>query len=615
MAGDELSASISFGGDAAAQARLEPQVLAASDAERELMLTCMSNLLSATEERVYFKDRESRFLLVSSGWLAAYAPGCTTRELVGKTDFDVFSTEHARTAFADEQRVIATGQPVAAKVEQETFSDRPSTWVSTTKMPLRDGSGQIIGTFGISRDITAQIQAESALACQALRDPLTGLANRWVLMDRLAQALAAIERHRSRLAVLFIDLDSFKEINDTFGHDAGDLVLTETGRRLTSISRGSDTVARLGGDEFVVLCPELDARTAPRDIGSRIVRAIAAPYLENSRDLSVTCSVGIAVTSDPATGPEQMIRDADVAMFEAKKTGRNRHHVYRPGQPAGASKSTLRTELSHAIQNNELFLVYQPLFSLHTRALAGAEALVRWRHPERGVLPPDSFIPFAEENGLIGGIGAFVLEEACQQVAQWSRQADWPQGFTVAVNVSGCELYDSSLCERVATTLQRHAVRPSQLCLEITETTLLQRVGDVQETLSLLSATGVHVALDDFGTGYSTLGYLQQISADVLKIDRSFVEHISRSYRDQQIVAAVIAMAHALGMTVIGEGVENRHQLSILSLLNCDLGQGHFLAPPITAMALARRARTGRWRNADATDTPEPTARLLTRNL
>jgi diguanylate cyclase (GGDEF)-like protein len=577
------------------------------------MLTCMANLLSATEERVYFKDRESRFLLVSSGWLAAYAPGRTTRDLAGKTDFDVFSAEHARIAFADEQRIIATGQPVAAKVEQETFSDRPSTWVSTTKMPLRDESGQIIGTFGISRDITAQIQAEKALAHQALRDPLTGLANRVALMDRLAQALMAIERRRSRLGLLFVDLDGFKEINDTFGHDAGDLVLAETGRRLIGIARRSDTVARLGGDEFVVLCPELDTRTAaPRDIGGRIVRAIAAPYLDNGRNLSVTCSVGIAVTSDPATRPEQMIHDADVAMFEAKRTGRSRYHMYRPGHLAGASKSTLRTELGRAIQNNELFLVYQPLFSIGARALTGAEALVRWRHPERGVLPPDSFIPFAEENGLIGGIGSFVLEEACRQIAEWSCQAGWPQGFTVAVNVSGCELYGASLCERVAATLRQHEVRPAQLCLEITETSLLQHVGDAQETLSQLSAAGVHVALDDFGTGYSTLGYLQQLSADALKIDRSFVEHISRSYRDQQIVAAVIAMAHALGMTVIGEGIENGHQLSILRLLGCDLGQGHYLAPPLTAMALARRARTGRWRNAGAAGAPGPPVSLPT---
>lgn len=579
------------------------------------MLTCMSSLLSATEERVYFKDLQSRFLLVSSGWLAAYAPGRTVGALVGKTDFDVFSGEHAHAAFADEQRIIATGQPMAAKVEQETFSDRASTWVSTAKMPLRDESGRVIGTFGISRDITAQLQAERALAYQALHDSLTGLVNRVALMDRLAQALVAMERYRSRLAVLFVDLDNFKEINDSFGHDAGDLVLTEVGRRLTSVARRSDTVARLGGDEFVVLCPGLNARAGAGDTGSRIVRAIAAPYLSNGRNMSVTCSVGIAVTSDPATEPERMIHDADVTMFEAKKAGRNRYHVYRPGHLAGTGRTALRTELRRAVQDNELFLAYQPLFSLPTRALAGAEALVRWRHPERGVLPPGSFIPCAEENGLIGSIGAFVLEEACRQLARWSSQPGWPGGFTVAVNVSGLELSGSSLCDRVGAALRRHGLRPAQLCLEITETTLLRQIGDVQEELSRLSATGVRVTLDHFGTGYSTLGYLQQLSADSLKIDRSFVEHISRSYRDQQIVAAVIAMAHALGMTVIGEGVEYGHQLSILRLLSCDLGQGNFLAPPLTAIALARRASTGRWRNADTAGAPEQAARLLTRNL
>jgi diguanylate cyclase (GGDEF)-like protein/PAS domain S-box-containing protein len=610
LVGDELSARIGSTEDAPVQARLERQVLAASEVGHDLLITCMSNLLSSTEERVYFKDRASRFLLVSSGWLAAYTPGRTVGELVGKTDFDVFSNEHACAAFADEQRIIATGQPVTAKVEQETFSDRASAWVSTTKMPLRDESGEIIGTLGISRDITAQIQAERALAHQALHDPLTGLANRVALMDRLGQALVAMERHRCRLAVLFIDLDNFKEINDSFGHDAGDLVLTEVGRRLTSIARRSDTVARLGGDEFVMLCPELGERTRLEDIGSRIVSAIALPYTDNGRDLSVTCSVGITVTSSPATEPDRMIRDADVTMFEAKRAGRSRYHLHR----AGASRITLRTELSRAIQDNELFLTYQPLFSLQTPGLAGAEALVRWRHPERGVLPPDSFIPFAEENGLIDSIGSFVLEEACRQLAQWSGQAGWPADFTVAVNVSGRELSGPVLCERVAATLRRHGVRPTQLCLEITETALIQQVSEVQETLSLLSATGVHIALDDFGTGYSTLGCLQQLNADTLKIDRSFVEHISRSYRDQQIVAAVIAMAHALGMTVIGEGIENSRQLATLRLLSCDLGQGYFLAPPLTATALAQRVGTGQWHNARAADGPEPGARSLTDN-
>ena len=593
LAGDRRSERISPAGDAAAQVTLEPQALSAGEAGREFMLTCMGNLLSATEERVYFKDRESRFLLVSSGWLAAYAPGRTAHELVGKTDFDVFGSEHAHVAFADEQRIIATGQPVTAKVEEEIFSDRASTWASTTKMALRDENGQIIGTFGISRDITAQVRAERALAYQALHDPLTGLANRTALMDRLAQALVAMERQRSRVAVLFVDLDYFKDINDSFGHDAGNLVLTEIGRRLTSIARRSDTIARLGGDEFVVLCPELDERTGPGSIGRRVVRAIAAPYVDNGRDLSVTCSVGIAVTSDPAAEPDRMIRDADVTMFEAKRAGRNRYYVCRPGHRAGAGATTLRTELSRAIQNNELFLAFQPLISLQTRVVAGAEVLVRWRHPERGVLLPDSFIPFAEENGLIGSIGSFVLEEACRQLGRWSCQAGWPQGFAVAVNVSGRELSGPGLYERVTATLRRHGVRPAQLCLEITETALIQHVGDLQEELSMLSATGVRIALDDFGTGYSTLGYLQQLSADTLKIDRSFVEHISRSYRDQQIVAAVVAMAHALEMTVTGEGIENGDQLAILRLLGCDLGQGNFLAPPLTAAGLARRVRSG----------------------
>jgi diguanylate cyclase (GGDEF)-like protein/PAS domain S-box-containing protein len=575
------------------------------------MLTCMSNLLSTTEERVYFKDRDSRFLLVSSGWLAAYAPGRTADELVGQTDFDVFGSEHAHAAFADEQEIVATGQSVAAKVEEETFSDRASTWASTTKMPLRDENGQIIGTFGISRDITAQVRAESALAYQALHDPLTGLANRVALMDRLAQALLAMERHRSRLAVLFVDLDNFKDINDAFGHGVGDLVLTEIGRRLTSIARRPDTVARLGGDEFVVLCPELDEYTDPGSIGRRVVGTIAAPYLDDGRNLAVTCSVGIAVTSDPATEPDRMIRDADVTMFEAKRAGHNRYHVCRPGHGAGSGPTTLRAELSRAIQNKELFLAYQPLISLQTQVLVGAEALVRWRHPEHGVLLPGSFIPLAEENGLIGSIGSFVLDEACRQLAQWSGQVGWPEGFTMAVNVSGRELSAASLCERVAATLRRHGVHPAQLCLEITETALIQHVGDFQESLSMLSATGVRVALDDFGTGYSTLGYLQQLSVDELKIDRSFVEHISRSYRDQQIVAAVIAMAHALEMTVTGEGIENRDQLAILRLLRCDMGQGNFLAPPLTAAALAKRAPTWRWRNATAAGTPESAASLV----
>src|ERR1039458_543565 len=398
-----------------------------SEQLRRIERTCMRNLLYSTEERVYFKDMRSRFLLVSAGWMAAIAPDRTLEEIVGKTDFDFFSKEHAAAAFEDEQQIIRTGEAIVGKLERETFHNGTSPWVSTTKMPLRDERGQIIGTFGISRDVTAQVSAEKALAHQVLHDPLTGLANRLALMDRLPQALLAMERHPSRLAVMFVDLDNFKEINDSFGHDAGDLVLTEVGRRLSILARRADTVARVGGDEFVMLCGELDDSAAVRLIGDRIIRAIGVPYVESGRDLSVTCSVGIVVTSDVAAEPDRLIRDADVAMYEAKKAGRNRCQVYKPAHRTRAEKGVLHTELCRAVEGSELFLLYQPLFSLEAQLLTGVEALVRWRHPKRGVVPPDKFIPFAEEHGLIARIGAFVLDKACRQLAEWASRDGWPR--------------------------------------------------------------------------------------------------------------------------------------------------------------------------------------------
>ena len=554
----------------------------------------MSNLLSATAERVYFKDLQSRFLLVSAGWIAACAPDHTAAELIGKTDFDFFNEEHASCAFEDEQQIIRTGEPIIGKLEQETHGGQALAWVSSTKMPLRDESGRIIGTFGISRDVTAQIRAEQALAHQALHDPLTGLPNRLTLLDRLSQGLLAMERHHARLAVLFIDLDNFKEINDSYGHDAGDLVLGAVGRRLSALARRGDTVARLGGDEFVMLCGELDSHVVVRSIGDRIIRSIAVPYVYGGQDLSVTCSVGIVVTGDAAAEPDQLIGHADRAMYEAKQAGRNRCRVYSPALRARAEKNVLHNELCRAIEHSELFLVYQPVFSLKARSLTGVEALVRWRHPSGAVMPPGDFIPFAEEHGLIRELGSFVLDEACRQLADWAARDGWPGAFTMAVNVSGREILDPGLPGRVAEMVRRHGLQPPRLCLEITETALIAEVGDVQETLSALSAIGVRIALDDFGTGYSTLVHLQRLKVDVLKIDRSFVEHISRSTRDREIVAAVTAMSHALGMTVVGEGIETSHQLAILADLDCDEGQGLLFGQPLSPEEVVTLMETGR---------------------
>jgi diguanylate cyclase (GGDEF)-like protein/PAS domain S-box-containing protein len=554
---------------------------------RELKLNCMDNLLASPEMRVYFKDLQSRFLLVSAGCDATVPAGHALEELIGKTDLDFYSEEHAAEALRDEQEIIRTGKTIEGKLERETFHNRADAWVSTSKMPLLNSRGQIVGTFGITRDVTAQIKAEKALAHQVLHDPVTGLANRLSLMDRIKQALASMERTPGRLAVLFIDLDHFKQVNDTFGHDAGDQVLAEIGHRISRISRRSDTVARLGGDEFVVLCASLHDGDELALIGNRIVEGVRAPYVKDGRDLSVTCSIGIIVTSDSHFDPEELIRDADEAMYEAKASGRDCQRVFDPSKHTASTASRLKTDLTQGIENREFFLLYQPLFSLEDRTLVGVEALVRWRHPERGIVLPDAFIPFAEQHGLIGRIDSFVLDEACRQLAEWTNRDGWPSHFTMAINVSGRELSEISFADFVAEAIRRHALAPQRICLEITETAFVGGWAEIQETLEALSSLGVRIALDDFGTGYSSLAHLQQMKVDVVKIDRSFVEHIGRSERDREIVAAVTAMSHALGISVVGEGVETDDQLATLAGLDCDEGQGFLLARPTSAEAIA----------------------------
>ena len=516
----------------------------AHDEALNLKLMCMDNLLASSEIRIYFKDVESRFLLVSAGCAATVPEGHTLDELLGKTDFDFYSAAHATAAFNDEQEILRTGQPIEGILERETFQYRPDAWVATSKMPLFD-NGKIVGTFGITRDVTAQVKAEKALSYQVLHDPVTGLANRISFMDRLKQASVSMERQPGRLAVLFVDLDHFKEVNDTCGHDAGDQLLAEVGRRLLNASRRTDTVARLGGDEFVVLCPTLRDDDDITLIAHRVVDAMRAPFVRDGHELMVTCSVGIMVTDDPNSDPEVLIRAADEAMYEAKASGRNRLRVYDPSQHLATTATRLRGELADAIEKKQLFLLYQPLFSLENQTLVGVEALIRWQHPERGLVVPDAFIPFAENHELIARIDAFVIEEACSQLASWSLSSAWPSAFSMAINVSGRGLAELGFVAMVDDTIRRHALSPSQVCLEISEASLVGAWTEIQETLAALSALGVRIALDDFGTGCSSLAHLQQMKVDIVKIDRSFVEHIGRSDHDRKIVEAVTAMSHA----------------------------------------------------------------------
>jgi diguanylate cyclase (GGDEF)-like protein/PAS domain S-box-containing protein len=320
-------------------AQLHPSLKPETEDMRDRKLTCMDNLLSASDAIVYFKDRQSRFLFVSVGWIANAVPGLTVEQVIGKTDFDFFSKEFAAATFEDEQQIMRTGEPVITKLE---LDERSGVWSSSTKMALRDASGQIVGTFGIARNVTELVEAEKALAHQALHDPLTGLANRAALMDRLAQSILKLERQPSALAVLFVDLDSFKQINDSFGHDAGDHVLAETGRRLMLLARRGDTVARLGGDEFVVLCRDVGDDQDVACIGDRIVRGLRAPYLAGGRDLSTTASVGIVISSNSLADAERLIRDADTMMYEAKKAGRDCYRIDDSAHSSCRGTSNLR---------------------------------------------------------------------------------------------------------------------------------------------------------------------------------------------------------------------------------------------------------------------------------
>ena len=564
-----------------------PACPSALSSPEEIERLCMRNLLASSHERVFFKDRESRFVLVSAAFVAELGEGRSLAEVIGATDFDIFSVQHASEALADEQEIIRTGEPLVGKIERETFDDRPDRWVSTTKWPLRDQHGEIIGTFGVSRDVTVQVETQDALAYHALHDAVTGVANRLALMDRLSQALVALEPQPGRLALLFIDLDDFKAVNDTLGHDAGDGVLVEVAARLQRVARRTDTVARFGGDEFVMLCPALCKDDDLGAIGDRIMRALRAP-LKNGREITITGSLGAVMTGDPLADPAELLQQADFAMYAAKRAGRNRCEIYDPAQHGlVASARGLLAELPRALDRRELLLLYQPFFRMDNGALTGVEALVRWRHPERGILTPAEFIPFAEQHGLIGAIDAYVLDEACRQLAAWTDADRSWAACTMAVNLSGRDLRDPGLTDRVLAALERHRIAPSRLCLEITETALIEELEYANQIIASLTGHGVQIALDDFGTGYSTLAHLQQLRADILKIDRSFTARIGRDRRDREIIAAVTAMAHALGMTVIGEGVETDIQRDELVAVDCDMGQGYLLAPPLLPHQIA----------------------------
>jgi len=448
--------------------------------------------------------------------------------------------------------------------------------------------------------------ANEELKKQAFVDPLTGLPNRVLFEDRLLHAVRRSERaeeriserRQSRLAVLFVDLDGFKPVNDSFGHAAGDAVLREAALRLRSTARDSDTVARVGGDEFVLLMEEVGSVADGVTLARRLVDAISRPFTLPDRQIEISCSVGIVVYPDQGHR-DKLMANADAAMYAAKRAGGGTYAVFESHMDVGASEQLgLQNDLRHAIELNQLRLFYQPKVDGRLGRIRGVEALLRWNHPDRGMVSPSVFIPVAERFGLIGNIGRWVIDEACRQMAEW---ADDGVRMRVAINLSVYQLREEDLVQRIEAALARHAIDPSQLLCEITESVAMEDIKATQRAFEGLERIGVYLSIDDFGTGYSSLSYLRQLPARQLKIDRSFVNDLATSADARAVVDAVVRLAHALGLKVVAEGVETGEQRDILIALGCDELQGFYFARPMPADTLLAWA-SGEEKPAGAAD-------------
>lgn len=460
-------------------------------------------------------------------------------------------------------------------------------WMQCRGIAVWNASGQAVRIVGSQTDITERKLAEQRLLHDALHDSLTGLANRTRFMDRLEHVLARAQRGASSpFAVLFLDLDRFKLINDSLGHLVGDELLIAIARRLERCLRPGDTLARLGGDEFAVLLEDLNEPQAALTVAERILRLIEEPFHLSGHDVFSSASIGIALsTSARYHSPADVLRDADTAMYHAKMEGRSRYAIFHPAMHDRARhRLQIETDLRRGIERNEFFVVYQPIVELSTQRTVGFEALLRWRHPQRGIVTPADFIEVAEETGLIVPIGQMVLREACRQLSEWKQR--YPaRALAMNVNLSPRQIVDPDLVERTAALLAEYRLEANALRLEITETAIIEH-GDVASRMLLrLRALGVQICIDDFGTGYSSLSYLHRFPIGAIKIDRSFVSQIHRSHENTEIVRTIISLARSLGMSVIAEGTETEEQLTCLRSLSCAYGQGWLFAKALEPMA------------------------------
>ncbi len=471
--------------------------------------------------------------------------------------------------------------------------DRTPRIVLCNGRAIESKDGRALGAVVAMHDVTERRRAEEQLVHQAMHDSLTGLPNRALLLDRLGHALAALDRDGGAVATLLVNLDHFKLVNDSLGHYVGDELLVAVATRLEEALRGADTVGRpgysvahLGGDEFVVLCVGLTRERDAVGIAERLADAMRAPFAVGGESVFASASIGIALSSGEGT-PESQLRDAAAAMDRAKERGRARYELFDEAMRARVVNRLQReNELRRAIDQHELRLYYQPIVSVADRRIVGVEALVRWDHPERGILAPAEFTELAEESGLILPLGRWVLEEACRQTARWGPRFGDKRPLRVSINVSARQLAQQEIAEVVEQAVRQAGADPARLALEITETVLMEDGEATVATLQALKRLGIALVMDDFGTGYSSLSYLQRLPFDTLKLDRSFVAPLAHSVAERNIATAVVDMAHALDMKIVAEGVEDEEQLHVLDGLGCDLAQGYLFARPMPAVEM-----------------------------
>jgi len=549
----------------------------------------LQTVLNTIPQRVFWKDLNCTYV----GCNRAFATDAglnNPAEIIGKSDFELAWSGTADRYRADDKRIMEQGSTKLNFDEPQSRADGSLLWLRTSKLPLWDREGKVIGVIGTYEDITERKVAEDRVKFLAFYDALTELPNRALLQDRLSKALANARRQKDRVALLFLDLDRFKDTNDSLGHSLGDLLLQNVAERLKRCAREQDTVARLGGDEFLIVLTNVKEIADASVAAERFMQAMTAECVVQGHSLSINCSVGISMFPEHGTDGEILIKNADAAMYSAKESGRNNFRFFTEDMNAqGVERLTLGNGLRLALDKKELFLVYQPQVDIVSGKIIGLEALLRWQHPTLGLVPPDKFIRIAENCGLIVPIGEWVVRTACRQARKW--QDEGLPAVSIAINVSAVQFRQEDFCELIRRVLHETGLAPQYLELELTEGLLLANADVTFSVLQELKAMGLTLAIDDFGTGYSNFNYLRQFRVSKLKIDRSFIRDVAVNPDDAAITTAIISMAKSLNLKVIAEGVEDEAQMSFLRAHQCDEIQGYYFSKPLAVDKVADKLR------------------------